>query len=73
MRCLSIRSVTVFEARCVDNVLHHLAVKLVPVGNTSVESSNVNVVEALFSVDPVAACIIDLELQIRWYLVGLSG
>ena len=47
-------------------LLHHFIVELGPIRYAAVHAPHVYEVKALFCIDPVAAGVINFELQIRW-------
>ena len=56
---------------CIRNSPISLIVKLWPVPYTSIQSSYVDEVEAAWTMDPFGFDIIDFEVQVGWYIIGL--
>lgn len=54
-------------------LLEALTIECRPIGNASVQETDVNVFEILLGVDPFTAAVVDLEAKIRWDAIRLDG
>lgn len=55
------------------NILKALLVKGIPISYTAIEETNVDIVKVVWRVNPVAAAVVDLKMEIGRKLVFLDA
>ena len=54
-------------------LLEALTIEFRPIRNASVQKTDVNVFEIVLGVDPFAAAVVNLKVEVRWDAIRLNG